>query len=169
MKIRVEPSIDHVDFMGENCGGWGKNNSFCCVFSWTKCHGDRHEGCGGHHKCKYVFRPFLMFMANTMRHVVVATSLGLCLQTSFFFSGGFHACLIMAWAMEVSASVFLPLFSIFCHFVWFLHKSSLTRKLLEMCIHHKHNTTKCNKLMTKHVQIESEQTIFFGVIKLCHT
>lgn len=137
-------------------GEWGKNNSFCCVFSGTEAHGSLHEACGGRHKCKLFFQPFLMFMVNAMRHVAVATSIGLRLQTSLFLYDGFHTCLVMAWATEVSASVFLKLFSIFGIFAGFRYKSTLTRKLPKTCINHKHNTTKWNKIIIKHVQTELE-------------
>lgn len=115
VKIRVEPSSGRVNFVGEKCGGmW--IDSLCYAFSGTEVHGGLREACGGRHKCKLYFQPFLMFMANVMRHVAVATSLGLRIQTSFFLSGGFHVCLVVAWAMEVSASVFfLPFFVIFRH------------------------------------------------------
>lgn len=128
----------------------------CCIFSGTEAHGGRHEACGGHHKCNLFFRPFLMFMANAMRHVAVGTSLGLRLQTSFFLAGGFHACLVMAWAMEVSmevsASVFFSHFSpIFAIFVRFLHKLTLTLKVPKTCINHNHNTIKYDIITIKHV------------------
>lgn len=68
-------------------------------FLGTEFHGGRHEACGGRHKCKLYFRPFLMSMVNAVRHVAISISLRLRLQPSFFLSGGFHACLVMMGAM----------------------------------------------------------------------
>lgn len=146
----------------------------CWTESWScRLRGRKMWGNGEGRIPSVAFFPEPNFMEVAMKLVTVATSekyvFGLfwcAWQTPWglwWSPRAFECVFILPFSSLVGSThvgghvcIFATFLCFFTIFVQFLHKYTLTRKVPETSINYQHNTTKCKKIIIKHVQIESK-------------